>query len=728
MLDGLVQLTIRIASEAASTLEIAHDRITWRGPSDADPEAPILVWELAAPDAAILRAFTELDPDALGAAVTALAMPAGMLADLAARCLAHASIDPVHRALREEQTLVVARNDVNTDVRWARALARAWIDRGLPAGEIAEVPVEVLVPQGDDRIRHASTLADGRVVALVLGPHAALHVFEAAAARRLPLPYNGVAWIELLRALDGEQEDPSTFVLAAFHPTEAWVAIAIVDLDGRVHAHGGGALEEWPRKASRSTDAIWIHTDHHHCRFALHADEIDLATALARPTAQPLARLECGPFATAVAGRWLLRWISIRSVPGAVADAVAWVSLDDGGSTAAYPWGHQLIHLVREPGEATLWATTHDGLYRLDGGAPPVRVWQGAVNGGAISRAANAAWLGLAKEPVVVEIDLASGAERWRTTLPQPAYRLRIAAGGILASLSAFSWLDRRGAILMTSEERRETAFAQLADGTSAASAGEQVAIVSADGVLRRLPPFFDGNLLGATRDRFVFGPAGGGYPATRGDTIVAFDRTGRRTARVAWPDGSVVTHFVAFGPGPGGDGGATHAYLVDARGLVRFDPRGVTDGQPSVPAPPPHRTLRDQTHHGYDTHNPRDDFPEIGIELLHASCFGIRCDYGGSEGVYTEVPIRVGDGAVVTLVDCTLVRGGGGSIVQRASTLVLVRCTLPSNTVWQLGHDCHLVLIDCTVADLRVEPGPGASVIVHGASMVREHAQWRIG
>jgi hypothetical protein len=269
--------------------------------------------------------------------------------------------------------------------------------------------------------------------------------------------------------------------------------------------------------------------------------------------------------------------------------------------------------------------------------------------------------------------------------------------------------------ILATTEERREVGIAKLADGTLAASSGEQVGILDPDGGFHWAQPLpYDGMLVAATRDRFVFGPDSGGVAAIPPDGIYAIERGGRITGRLRGDIDAVAAS-------------ADRVFAIDraaGRGVVAWDPATTAATAADAIAPPPARrpTERDVKNVGYETTNPRDDWATIGIEITNANFLALRGTYGGSTGVCSDVPLRVGDGAIATFVDCDLTTGSGGEVVQRAATVIAIRCKLPGGDIWQLGRACHLVLIDCTYAGtepLKIfrAPTTGATVTCAGAT-----------
>jgi hypothetical protein len=386
-----------------------------------------------------------------------------------------------------------------------------------------------------------------------------------------------------------------------------------------------------------------------------------------------------------VSNGWVLTFTNERVVPsvGWVAQQLAWTQLAR-DARVVHAWDREVRDLVEADG--VVWCAAPDGLWRLAGGEPPVRVWAGNANGLAIRD--GVAWLAT-KAKALVGLDLASGVEIACVPLPYAGYRVWAAPGGLLVSTFADACWIVGNQVVQILEGRRDVGFAILADRTAAASSGEQISILEPSGRLRAcLPMPFDGMICCATRDRFVFGPVSGGIDRVRPDALIALDRDGRVTARL--PGQFNASAIVA------GDE-VVHAVQIEPRrGVVRWDPHGTaSDG---IVSPPPRRpTERGVTRLGWRVINPRDDWPEVGIEIRHGNALLLDGTYGGSTGLASEVAIRVTDGAIATFARCTLHPPGDGAVVQRGSTVFAIHCRLPSTpTRWTLGRDCHFVAIDC--------------------------------
>lgn len=382
------------------------------------------------------------------------------------------------------------------------------------------------------------------------------------------------------------------------------------------------------------------------------------------------------------AGRWLLTFTDERAPPNAEiwrAHELVWTHLDR-DEQVRHPWNQHTGKLVAADG--VVWCPTEDGLWRLVPGEAPVRVWTGSARGLAI--ADGVAWVGTA-DRALLSIDLDRGVETSRVALSGVAFDVRIVPGGIITSHSGVSWIVD-GEVIATAEPRRDFGIAVLADGTAAASSGEQVALLDPSGTLRWCPPMpFDGCIRGATRDRFVFGAVTSGEDHVAPTEVIAFDRDGRITARL--PNRYRLP--IACDE--------DHVYVTGDQGVVRWDPRGSAQ-QTELVVPPPRRpTERGVTQIRPPVTNPRDDRPEVGLEIRHTDALVFDGTYGGSPGPQGEAAVRVCDGAIATFVRCDLTRGDG-LVVQRGATVFAIQCKLAP--AWALGRDCHLVAIECTVGE----------------------------
>lgn len=610
---------------------------------------------------------TDPEPDApIVACEYPVPLEARAIADLVAR-------EPIPSTLlRELAARCPPGDDAHADPRWRQARAAAAIAAGASA-------VDTTAGRGtpiDRGVEEVRTLRDGTVVyirgtTLVIGdrPPIALPVAEHA-MYVLPAP--------LL-------DDTDEIIVLVYG--RAGTTLIEFTSDGREVARQEAPLAFLPNKVAKTAAGYWVSSDSNH-------HLVGTNKTLRRPFMRN---------GVAISGGWLLE----ISKP-----ILAWVELAS-GKRRPFDWHATETRETARSGDI-LYCMTEDGLWRLQGGERPVRVWAGNAWGLAVH--ANHAWLGL-DDSSVIAIDLTSGAQLWRSPIPHKAYSIRAFDTVVIAmSFDRCTLLTPDGRVLSTSEERRDVGVAQLADGTVGISCGEQLFLVESMGVVRRglsLP--YDGMILHATTDRFIFGPVSGGEARVSPTELVAFDRTGRVTSRLVPPDRPRFMND-------------THVYVIDYRDKLElrvWDPRGVAIG---VEPPPPRRpTERGANHVGTElSGDPRDFRPQVGLEV-HSDFLAIESTYGGSpgSGYAGEVPVRVGDGAIATFVRCDLRTGGDGPVAQRASTLFLIDCQLPPGT-WTLGDACHLVILGGTPAGmLTIHAAPTATVTVDGPIARRAGNVW---
>ncbi len=636
-------MSIKLAHEARE-LEVTSEGLRWAGPSDPDPDAPLLACELKVP----------LEARAIADVVTRSPIPSTLLYELAARC--------------------PPGDDGNADPRWRRARAAAALARGEAASEAHDekgTPIE----RGVDAVR---VLDDGTLVRL-RGNMLAIGDLPPIA-----LPGAERPWYELLTPLTPDAIDPDQVVVLSYNGMGASTLLVFGSSDGRELARIEAPLAFSPNRVARGQAGYWVGNDNHLQLFGGTAN-------VARPYMREDVSISAG---------WLV------DIGRDEVRELGWVSLGTGERRAS-PWQAKVNAIVRH--DDALWCTTKEGLWCLRGGEPPSRVWSGDAYGVAVG--GTRAWLGITWKSCVVAIDRATGTELWRTTIGHNAYALYAFEAVIVAvAIDRCTLLAPDGRVLWASDARRDVGVAQLADGTVGVSCGEQVVIVDPAGDLQRaLPLPYDGQIFHATADRFLFGRVSGGVDQVPPTATIALDHAGRVTARLVPPDRPA---FV----------GHTIVYAIDYRDgkeLRAWDPGGATTGvEPPVPRRP---TERGVTHVGHKIVNPREDWPEIGIEV-HADFLALDGIYCGTPS--SAVPLVVGDAAIATFVRCNLSGGGGGAIAQRAATVILIDCVLSSGP-WEIGDACHLVIVGGTVGILRIHAAPTATVTIEGLIARRADNVW---
>ncbi len=125
---------------------------------------------------------------------------------------------------------------------------------------------------------------------------------------------------------------------------------------------------------------------------------------------------------------------------------------------------------------------------------------------------------------------------------------------------------------------------------------------------------------------------------------------------------------------------------------LVEWKPSGLGH---VVLAPAEPKRIEDEKVEGFQTINPRDDYAEPGLQVDGEVVHAVRCCYGGDYGVMEAVAVLARRGAIVTLEDCELIRGGVR--VEGFSTVIARRCKLAAGR-YEAGPGSHLILIGCTL------------------------------
>lgn len=569
------------------------------------------------------------------------------IGDLVARCAM-----PVTLIAALAERFVDVSLDVGV-VRWRRALAAARIARGEQPVAIATGEVTVSLP---GPIRHARVERDGAVLA----------TSDSGATIRGRLVLEAPVDEEHYMLAVPPPRDPACRHHVAVSRTWEGKQLSLVAFDratgAQVGSYRGIVAGNAPEAFSVGETGWWLHDEDQHI-FVGGAGE-------------PFV-LENSVVWTSVGG-WLLvegdddvwHWhdLARREQPRAI-------ELADSTPTFC------------AVGDV-LWIGCTTGLYRAAAGAAPERIFEGRIAGLAVE--GDRAWLGTPDE--LIAIDVTSGRVRWRTKLAHGAWEVtRIAAGVAAGDRRAITVLDDAGQVLVALGARTDHALYAFADGTTAVSSGEHVAIIAPDGVVHRpmlLP--YDGKLLGATVDRFIFGPvAYDAISAVRPDAFYALDRTGAVTARLPI-ERDPPLRFVGCSD--------AHVYLTRGRALLRWDPNGAAGGGWS--APPARRPVeRGGYSVGEVTVGQREDNPTIGREIAQDALV-IEGTYGGSTGRFACEPILVSDGAVATFFRCDLTIGDPACVIAtRGATAILVACRVPANVAWMASADSHLVMIDCVTA-----------------------------
>lgn len=384
---------------------------------------------------------------------------------------------------------------------------------------------------------------------------------------------------------------------------------------------------------------------------------------------------------------WVDGWLTFAGGPELVKGS-GWVS-------NVLRW----VHLDRD----VLWTTDN---------------WPRSATGWAVHR--NALWIasdeGLHRSEPGGDVELVHETKR-------SYYGMASGSEGLIVSTRNREWVttDHEGRARERGELLADTSFATtraLADGLLV---GNQPWMwIGSEGVRASS---VEGGALTTPDDRHVvsgFVSGASGY-VVDGTSLVRVDLPSDATVEASWGEHIIVrtgkTRYLVgregmsrleqeelavpkrthYGGGPKGDGGL----VEDERILMMRGGAEMWQWQPTElgfawTAPPSPRRVANETREGCEKRNPRDDWVEPGLmadgEVVHAS----GCRYGGDYGAPGEAHAVVARrGAIVTLEDCSLVRGG--LLVEGYSTVYAVRCEL-SRGRYVVRPGSHLVLVDCAL------------------------------
>jgi hypothetical protein len=267
-------------------------------------------------------------------------------------------------------------------------------------------------------------------------------------------------------------------------------------------------------------------------------------------------------------------------------------------------------------------------------------------------------------------VDFPTSGEHWRHVLPERPGRVERIPGGVVTAGQSWWWIADDGRIVESGRGFLALTLAQ-AGTTRVFSTGDELIFVGADGVMvRRVALESRAALLGSTGAYVV---------ATTPTALHVFDATGRRVATAP----RTREHGELLGPGA--------IYVREPGKLSRVTVRESGAAGPSVlSAPARLATVQgERVHHTVEEKSSRGPvtYTEPGLALAHSWHIGCGNTYVGDPD--EDVPaIDVSDGAIVTLVDCTL---EGPIELRRASTLVLINCT--EKTATSLVEDTCFVI-----------------------------------
>ena len=693
-------------------LVFAGDRVEWSGPVDVDA-ADVNIrwcWMLADDEGALAAAIRAGDVGAVDELVRRSAVPVPLLDELARVCAEREPDAAMSRVLGRELV----------DTRWQRALTRALVARNTAStAPLPDGAAEVVVAPTVGTIAHVRVLGDGTIAALETPP---LWTEPRPDIARLTLVRGNTRATIDFAAPEGlsfalpspARGDASTLIVSAYDERNRFGLFWRVDGDRVTHAWRC-VLESYPQEFSTTARGLWIHCVRHHlfvderCAFDAGAPPHKLPAGDARESPRGIARgMDGREGRVLVMGEWLpvlSREVLREGGGGWISERLSWVHLDEDRPPIRQAWGHPHGNLA-VVGKLLLSASD-DGLFRASPTQEPEQLIGRALN--SLDVDGNSLWI--ADWEALRQFEFPSLRELLTVKPPHLTFNVeRVGTGFIARGYSDWSWYDGAGRALYTTYERRDTRLARLADGTVACSAGEEVAVFVADGGLRRrtrLP--FDGQILGATDEWFVYGAVSGGIPRAEADGLYAIDRDGAIVERLPTRVRPERTFYAGGSIGDSGAIGRDGVLVIEDRGMLRWRPTRAAAAKRAI-VTPSRRVERAASAVKGETYSPRDDWPEPGRTVFCEDFLARDSEYGGTTGVAPEAALIVDDGSVATLVACKI--AAGGVKARRGSTAIFVGCSIESSAEWQLDARSHVTLIDCTIAAPVDVRGPDDSTV----------------
>jgi tetratricopeptide (TPR) repeat protein len=710
-------------SKRSDGLRFADDSIEWTGLVDVDAESVVRwQWTIGADEQALAVRVRAGDPCAVDELTRRSVVPALLLDELAQRCCEKSLDSCIARVVGREIA----------DTRWQRALTRATIALGKTSTSTpADAQPEVVLETKSKRtVSHVRILGDGTIVALEIP---SWEKPRAETARVSLIAANGARQFLEFLAPEGlafalptpARADTNTLIVSAHDDQKRVAAFWHVE-GGRVRRAWRCAVDSPPQEFSTTATGIWVHCARHHlfvdesCAFDAGNEPYGAPSGEARDSTRGMARgMDEREGRCLIMGEWLLVFSRevLREAPstGWISERLSWVHLDENRESIRQPWNRKVGKLAVV--DDALLSASDDGLFR----ATPSREAEQVRDGAFTSLDIDGSAIWVADWKCLHKLDLATMRELLAVEPGHLTFNVHPLRGGFIArEMSRWSWYDDAGAIRYRSDDRRDTGFARLADGTAACSAGEEVILFGPDGQIRRrtrLP--FDGQIVGATDNWFVYGAVSGGLPRVDPDAMYAIDGDGRLVERLPTRFPRPLRTFYAGGStGDGGAIGNDAVIVADGERLLRWRVCHTGDERRAV-LTPSRRTERKATSVKGERVNPRDDWPEAGCTIFCEDFLAIGSKYGGTYGAVSDAAVTVDDGAVAVLVDCDV--GQGGLKVKRGSSVVLVGCTIATASEWSLDARSHVALVDCKIsAPFAIAGEKSSTVACTGLELVK--------
>ena len=382
---------------------------------------------------------------------------------------------------------------------------------------------------------------------------------------------------------------------------------------------------------------------------------------------------------------WVDGWLVMAGSPelikgkGWVSREMHWVDLDrDRVHTTAWPqsatgWA---VH------QRALWITSDDGLHRCEPASDvelvraKKREYYGAASGsqGLLLTARSKEWITTDHE----------GLETGRGELGDPTpFATRSLGNGMLVGSQSWVWIGSEGVRARSRGRQGAVSTPEDRHTIKGFASGRSVFIVEDQQLVRiDLPDDVVAEV--SVGDRVLVQGQGIHY-------LVGIDGVEKLADSVRSP---VRTHYAR---GWKADGGLVEqervVFVQKDSTLVEWSPSELAH---VVLSPSEPRRVEEQKVEGFQTYNPRDDYAEPGLQIDGEVVHALRGRYGGDYGAAGDaVAVLARRGAIVTLEDCELIRGGVR--VEGFSTVIARRCKLSAGR-YEARPGSHLVLIDCTL------------------------------
>lgn len=665
-------------------LTITDDELVYRGPIDLGADSVAITFRAARSSRStesLAAAFDHGDPHLANEVVRSTPLPLAVIELLARRC----------NEASPEASAALAAGEGAPDVRWMRALSTTF---GAKKHAPQKQPPMTVVSAHDGHRVMALRAIGPRTVALSYALEygdkpieSTLHF--AASDGREPVTHTFSTMSSVQRALPLPLLAPSDALWLSKRSPDGATTLETWSLDGERLEASKTVTESPPQFVSILGSELWLHCDRHHVR--VRSDGERESVEHQDPWQRPL-----------VIGRALLsfsRRVFDQEQRTYVSREGQWIALDASRERRPFAWTFAVHRGAESEGRAFI--ATDGGVFVVDPFAEPKLVAGGAPCYAIASLRERVAFVLGATLHV---IDSRSLATILSVAIPCPEghtiFGLHMSEACIVATDFTRAFVvDHTGALRWSSGERREPRAVTLADGTTIVSAGELVSAIDRNGALVSTNALaYDGQLVGATRAHAIFGPVSGGVARTEPDALYAVDHRGRAVDSLSKTEIGVVRRpdRSRYGGGTESDGGAItddRVLVVDHAGsLVEWRP---IDTQERVFAEARRApSAKGVVETRYHTSNPRDDWPEPGIDLNAVSFYAEDCTWRGTTGVSPERAVIVRNGAIATLVRCKIDGDGGGARVLQSSTLVLCDCVFDRSTI-DVEPGSHLLVLN---------------------------------